>query len=160
MRIIKSKKIPCSEDMRAKLNLAFMPDYSITHRITADTGACQTVADHDWILESVPDIRVQTKEEDSWFKGVGGDVFTDKYAVIPMYFDGTHGVDGERAIAWLANQEVILVKNLGTNMLLGMDILGTEKMDVIVSQGRVHIGSCGVDVDFAEVYGDCDGQDQ
>ena len=44
--------------------------------------------------------------------------------------------------------EVHLVDNLQAKMLIGVDILGPEKIDLLLSQGVAHIGSCDIDAEI------------
>src|SRR5438045_91773 len=69
------------------------------------------------------------------------------YILLPMYFQGTCCSDKKKVLA-MFTQEVHLVDNLQAKMLIGIDILGPEKIDLLLSQGVAHIGSCNIDTEI------------
>ena len=70
-----------------------------------------------------------------------------EYVLLLMYFLGTHRSDKKRGLATFT-REVHLVDNLQAKMLIGVDILGPEKIDLLVSKGLAYIESCNVDVEI------------
>src|SRR5438045_2213511 len=69
------------------------------------------------------------------------------YILLPMCFPGTCRSDKKKVLA-MFTQEVHLVDNLQAKMLIGVDILGPEKIDLLLSQGVAHIGSCNIDAEI------------
>src|SRR5438046_7541304 len=69
------------------------------------------------------------------------------YILLPMYFPGTCHSDKKKVLA-MFTQEVHLVDNLQAKMLISVDILGPKKIDLLLSQGVAHIGSCDIDTEI------------
>src|SRR5438045_7710367 len=69
------------------------------------------------------------------------------YILLSMYFPGTRHSDKKKVLATFT-WEVHLVDNLQAKMLISVDILGPEKIDLLLSQGVAHIGSCDIDAEI------------
>ena len=67
----------------------------------------------------------------------------DEYAIVLFMFKGTQKEESVLAKFW---QQVYLVDNLKTNLLIGIDIIGPELVVVDMEQKKVILGSCYVKV--------------
>ena len=81
-------------------------------------------------------------------RGLGAVTHTSMaYILLPMYFPGTCHSDKKKVLA-MFTWEVHLVDNLQAKMLISVDILGPKKIDLLLSQGVAHIGSCDIDAEI------------
>lgn len=68
----------------------------------------------------------------------------DKYAMTFIYLPGKN--ESGASVKALIYREIHLVNGLKANMLIRNDILGPEKIDILVSSSTAHIKSCNVTI--------------
>lgn len=85
-----------------------------------------------------PELEIRTKASPTTVRGIGDDRFTaNKYVIMQMNFIGKTPT-GELAAA-IFERKVLLVPNLKTNMLLGVDCMTPEKFDIRLSAGNAYL---------------------
>ena len=69
---------------------------------------------------------------------------TSEYIILSMYFLSQHS-DGKWVLTKI-KQEVHLVSGLKANLLIGMDIMGPELINLLMSKKQATIGSAGTTI--------------
>ena len=129
------------------ISIQFSP-LATPEQVCLDSGCSITLADASWIQEQLPRTQLQTMATPLRVHGLGAVTHTSTaYILLPMYFQGTCCSDKKKVLATFT-QEVHLVDNLQAKMLISIDILGPEKIDLLLSQGVAHIGSCNIDAEI------------
>ena len=108
--------------------------------ICGDTGCSRSLVDRKWLSDCYPQLQVRKRATPLPVRGIGKAVHLSYDYVI---LQGTHA--GAAAFAFF-EREVGIVEELAANMLVGMDILGPEKTDILLSENKAVIHSCGVTI--------------
>ena len=114
--------------------------------VCIDTGCSVTLIDRTFLLEQAPDIHIRTMASPISVRGIGSNHHsTNQYVLLEMYLPGKRNGKDVRA---KITREAHLVDGLKAKMLLGTDIIGPEKIDIIASKNQAFIGSCATMVDI------------
>jgi len=106
--------------------------------ICVDIGCSKTLGDAKWMKKKYPNVPVRPRAMGLPVKGIGKIIqVSTEYMVVPFYFQGKTD-DGKEVVAHFT-REVGLVDGLDAHMLVGMDVIGAEKFDIMMSTGPPHI---------------------
>ena len=106
-----------------------------------DTGCSVTLMDRAFLARTHPNLAIKRMASPITVRGLGSTMHeTDEYVVTPLCFPG------KDATAITAPREIHVVDNLKANILVGMDIMVPEQIDILASQAKASIGSCGISV--------------
>ena len=112
--------------------------------VCMDSGCSVTLIDRAFLREQAPDIHVRTMASPISVRGIGTNHHsTSEYVLLDMYLPGRHNSKEVRA---KITREAHIVDDLKAKMLLGTDIIGPEKIDIITSRNEAYIGSCDTTV--------------
>ena len=124
---------------------------SIGQLVCWDTGCSVTLVDRSFLKEQVPQINILRKDSPLVVRGIGSNHHsTTEYVMLNIYVPGNHDSDG-RSVDALIRHQAFVVDNLRAKMLIGMDILGSEDIDLTISSCSGHIGSCQTKFDLIVV---------
>ena len=101
-----------------------------------DTGCIMSLINRQFLKSQSTGTLVEKISTLIKVKGIGSIIHqSDEYALLDVY------LPGDSAIAHI-RQEFHLVKNLKANVLIGIDILGSEGIDVLLMEKTATIRSC------------------
>ena len=107
--------------------------------VCIDSGCSVTLIDRAFLLEQAPDTHIRTMASPISVRGIGSNHHsTNKYVLLEIYLPGTRNGKDVRA---KITREAHLVDGLKAKMLLGTDIIGPKKIDIITSKSQAYIGS-------------------
>ena len=113
--------------------------------VCGDTGCSRTLGDRAWIERHYPKLEIRRRAQPLTVRGIGSDYHqSSDYVVLPFRFKGTT-LDGKSAYAAF-DREVALVSGLQANILIGMDVLGPERIDILNSKGTATVHSCDISI--------------
>ena len=143
-----SKDIGTGQSFRkwryARCDTMLRPDAQ-AQKICADTGCGVTLADREFIKEALPGAEFRHMATAIEVSGIGSDKHqTKEYLISPIFFP-SKTTNGKDVLAKTAPREIHVVDGLRAGMLLGMDIMTPERMDLMLSQNKMKIGSCNVE---------------
>lgn len=124
-----------------KFHITTSPDTLHQEDICGDTGCSRTLGDRNWVKQHYPSLEIRQRATPLVVRGIGSSVHvSQEYVIMDMYFKGQ---DAQHRPAMASfRREVTLVDGLQANMLLGMDILGPERIDIMLSLGHALVTSC------------------
>ena len=106
-----------------------------------DTGCSVTLMDRAFLTRTHPGLEIRTMASPITVRGLGSNTHqTSEYVVTPLCFPG------KEVTAITASREIHIVDDLKANILVGMDIMVPEQIDILASQSKASIGSCGTTV--------------
>ena len=112
--------------------------------VCMDSGCSVTLIDRAFLLEQAPNIHIRTMASPISVRGIGSNHHSTKeYVLLEMYLPGKRNGKDVRA---KITREAHLVDGLKAKMLLGTDVIGPEKIDLITSRNEAYIGSCDTTV--------------
>ena len=128
-----------------RIGLKMSPEAQET-KICADSGCGITLADRQFITNTIPNVAIRKMATPAEVSGLGGVKHqTADYVIASLFFDGVDE-QGKPVIAKTAPRELHLVEGLGAKVLLGVDIMHPEGIDLLASRKTAHISSCKVDI--------------
>ncbi len=105
-----------------------------------DTGCSVTLVDRAFLNGNYPDLPIREMASPITVRGLGSNKHeTSEYIVTSLYFPSQ-----DADMVMLAPREIHIVNNLKANLLIGIDIMVPEKIDILASQSKAVIGSCGM----------------
>ena len=108
--------------------------------VCMDSGCSVTLIDRAFLLEQAPNAHIRTMASPISVRGIGTNHHSTKeYVLLEMFLPGKRNGKEVRA---KITREAHLVDGLKAKMLLGTDIIGPEKIDIITSRNEAYIGSC------------------
>ena len=108
--------------------------------ICVDSGCTMSLMDRKFCAVSLPGLEIKKTKMPINVRGIGSARHTtEEYALIDMWVPGHQ--NGKKCIAHI-RREVHFVDNLRAKMLMGMDILGPERMIVDIGSETLTIRSC------------------
>ena len=103
--------------------------------ICLDTGCTMSIIDREFLLQQVPEMTVQRMASPIIVRGVGqGTHSCDEFARLDIYLQGS-------PVA-LIHRDIHIVDGMKAKMLIGMDVIGPEKIILDIPQQMTIIGSC------------------
>ena len=118
---------------------------SATQTGCIDTGCGPTLVDKEWLLENVPDVKIEKMATPLKVRGIGASRHqTDEYVTHPLYFPAQDEA-GQSIIACI-RREMHIVDCLRVHLLMGNDIIGSEGMILDIAGGKAHLPGCGATI--------------
>ncbi|TAQ83100.1 hypothetical protein B7494_g8576 [Chlorociboria aeruginascens] len=109
--------------------------------VCLDTGCSLSLIDKAWLLQSLPDVKIRKMAAPIMVRGISDLKHpTTEYIVLVFYLEGEHSYA-------CITREVHLVDNLQAKMLIGVDILGPERIDISITKRVATVGQCD-DIDI------------
>lgn len=106
-----------------------------------DTGCTMSLIDKAFLYKQCPDVKVQTLSDAINVRGVGDATHQcNTFAVLDFYIPGREA--SSKAVLAQISREVHIVDTLKAKVLVGMDIIGPERMSANVDTKLLTIGSC------------------
>ena len=106
-----------------------------------DSGCGVSLADRTWLQSNLPDLKVLKMASSLKVRGVGANKYeTDKFVVMSVYFP-CKAQDGNKVLAYI-RREFHLVDDLRTQILIGNDVIGPEKIVIDVGNKTATFGNC------------------
>ena len=110
-----------------------------------DTGCGPTLIDKEWLLDNVPDVKIERMATPLNVRGIGTSRHqTDEYITHPLYFPAQDEA-GQSIIACI-RREMHIVNCLRVHLLMGNDIIGAEGMILDIAGGKAHLPGCGATI--------------
>src|SRR5450631_4183209 len=107
----------------------------------ADLGCSLTLANTKWISTLRPNLELCTKATLVSVRGISTKRYkSDTYVLFPFYLRGV-AQDGSIKLAHFV-REVYLIDDFQCNFLIGVNVLGPERIDLLVSSATLRIGAC------------------
>ena len=124
---------------------------AIAELVCWDTGCSVTLIDRVFLQAQLPKHKILRKDAPLVVRGIGSNQHTTaEYVNLNIYVPGSHDADG-RPVEALLKHPAFVVDDLRAKMLIGMDILGSEDIDLVISTRTGHIGSCRTTVQLTVV---------
>ena len=109
-----------------------------------DTGCSTSLIDCAFLKRQNPTATIRAMARPLKVKGISGNEHsTADYVVLKLRIPGTDDKTKETVEA-VVTREIHVVDGLEANLLIGSDIMVPEKMDLILLEKRLCIGSCNV----------------
>jgi hypothetical protein len=131
----------------ATVAVALSPEGS-SEQVCVDSGCTMSLIDRDFLHQKLPNARVQHTKSPILVRGIGSTKHsTSEYVDLDLFFSGS--ASGKPAVGRI-RREVHVVEGLRAGMLMGVDILGPERMVIDFAANKLIVGSCqGLSVDIA-----------
>ena len=111
-----------------------------SHDLCINSGCTLSLIDKNFLLNQAPNAEIRPMASPLTVKGIGNRKHAaEEYAVIDLYVPGN--LNGKTAVAHI-KREVHIVPELKAKLLIGMDILGPERMDLSFRNKVLTIHSC------------------
>ena len=108
--------------------------------VCLDTGCSATLADRGFLLQRLPNLKIQKLASPMPVRGVGNKIIkTDEFCTIKMFIDGK--LNGLSTTASLT-VEAHLVTDLKANMLIGTDTIAPQGICIDLGKQLLTIGAC------------------
>ena len=108
------------------------------HDICLDTGCSVTLIDRKFLSHVTTTASIRTSGPVT-VNGIAGSEMTYEYVQLDLWFQGL--LNGKPATAYI-QREARIVNNLKAKLLVGMDILGPEKINLLFTSKKMVINSC------------------
>lgn len=113
---------------------------SPTDEFCVDSGTSMSLIDKGYLKAKCPQVEIKRMVSPSSVRGIGTQLHdTSSYAVLDFYVPGT--AENNQVLAHFKG-EVHLVDDLRANVLIGMDIVGPEKMKLNFENNTLTIPTC------------------
>lgn len=113
---------------------------SFTKPACLDTGCTMSLVDRDFLRKHLPDTVIQKTASKITVRGIGSRTHEcQNYVRLSLYLPGS--LNGKVVVAHL-ERDVHLVDNLRANLLIGMDIIGPERISMDIPSRKAIIGGC------------------
>ena len=105
-----------------------------------DLGYSVILINRAFLLEQALEIHIRTMASPISVRRIGTNHYSiNEYILLEIYLPGIRNRIDMRA---KVTREAHLVDGLKAKMLLGTNIIGPEKIDIITSKNQAYIGSC------------------
>src|ERR1019366_3904631 len=107
----------------------------------ADLGCSLTLANTKWLTTLRPNLELRTKATLVSVRGISTERHkSDTYVLFPFYLRGV-SQDSSTKLAHFV-REVHLIDDFQYNFLIGVNVLGPKRIDLLVSSATLRIGAC------------------
>lgn len=107
----------------------------VAQSVCIDTGCTMSIIDRDFLLQQAPEVIIRHMASPITVRGVGHGIHACKeYIRLDIYLQGSLNA--------LIHRDVYVVDGMKAKMLIGMDIIGSEKIILDIPQRSAIIGSC------------------
>ena len=106
----------------------------------ADLGCSLTLANTKWLTTLRPDLELRTKATLVSVRGISTKRYkSDTYVLFPFYLRGV-AHNSSIKLAYFV-REVHLIDDFQCNFLIGVNVLGPKRIDLLVSSATLYIGA-------------------